>query len=98
MADLLQVEALIANHINAVIEHERLFNLEDWGLASKEDVRAALNPIDDALVALCAAQPSDAVAAGRRAKYLNAKAPDAIYGNSALIASVVAALVGEVCP
>jgi hypothetical protein len=94
MADLREIEALIAAHINAVAEHERLFNLEDWGLAPKEDVSAALAAIDDALVAICAARPADAVAGGRRAKYINDKAAEAIYGDTGLTEAVIAALVG----
>jgi hypothetical protein len=94
MADLSEIEALIAAHINAVAEHERLFNLEDWGLAPKEDVSAALTPIDDALVAICAARPADAAAEARRTKYINDKVAEAIYGDTGLTEAVIAALVG----
>lgn len=94
MADLHAIETLIASHINAVAELDRVFYLEDWGLASKEDVNAKLDPVNAALLALCAAQPSDAVAAGRRAEYLNSKVPEAIDGCKGLTVAVIAALVG----
>lgn len=94
MADLREIETLIANHINAVAEHDRLFTLEDWGLASQKDVSASLEPIDAALVALCAARPDDAAAEARRAAYLKAKVPEAIYCERTLTEAVIAALVG----
>lgn len=94
MADLHEIEGLIAAHINASAEHDRLFDLEDWGLASKEELNAALAPVDAALVALCAAQPGDAAATSRRAKYLNSKVPEAIHSERTLAAAVIAALVG----
>ncbi len=94
MADLLQVETLIAAHINAVAEYNRLFDLEEWGLASKEDLHAAAEPVDAALIDLCAARPSDAAADARRAKYLNVKVTEAIYGDTDLTNAVIAALVG----
>lgn len=94
MADLREIETLIANHINATAERDRLFYLEDWGLASKEDLNATLGPVDAALIALCAAQPDDAVAASRRAKYLNSKVPQALYCERTLTVAVIAALVG----
>lgn len=94
MADLQQIEKMIANHINAVIEHERLFNLHDWGLALDADVAAALAPIDDALVTLCATRPGDASAGSRRAEYLNANVPQAIYCDRTRAEAIIAALVG----
>lgn len=94
MADLLQVESLIAAHINAVADQNRLFELGDWGLASKEDIRAAAEPVDAALIDLCAARPSDAAADARRAEYLNVKVPEAVYGDTDLANAVIAALVG----
>jgi hypothetical protein len=96
MADLLQVEALIAAHINAKAEHDRLFALNDQGLASNQAVSDALGPLDDALIALCAARPVEAAACSRRAEYLNATVPDAIDCNMGLTKAVISALVGGV--
>jgi hypothetical protein len=94
MADLREIEALIAAHINATADRDRLLDLQDWGLASKEDANATQSPFDAALIALCAAQPGDAAAAGRRAKYLNDRVPEAIYCARRLTVAVIAALVG----
>lgn len=94
MADLREIEKLITDHIKAVVNHELMFNLNDWGLASDKETSAALDSIDVSLIALCAAQPSDDAAAARRSEYLNAKVPDAIYDNKAMAKEVVAALVG----
>ena len=96
MSDLREIETLIANHINAVCGHERLFTLEDWGLPTKEEVSATIELIDAALVALCAARPDDAAAVARRAACLKAKVPGAIYGERCLTEAVIAALVGGV--
>ncbi|PWJ73856.1 hypothetical protein C7441_12540 [Pseudaminobacter salicylatoxidans] len=94
MADLREIETLISNHINAAAERDRLFHLQDWGLASKEDMNATLGPVDAALIALCAAQPSDSEASSRRARYLNGHVPEAIDGSRGLTVAVIAALVG----
>jgi hypothetical protein len=94
MADLREIETLIEAHINAKAEHDRLFALNDQDLAPQQAVSDALEPLDAALIAICAARPSDKDAAARRSEYLNAKAWDSIDCCEGLGKEVIAALVG----
>ena len=95
MADLREIETLIVRHIEAIAEHNRLFALNDQGLAPDRAVSDALGPIDDALIALCAVRPSRQDAADRRAEYLNNEIWDAIDSCEGLGKAVIAALVGS---
>lgn len=82
------VEMLVADHINALAEHDRLFQLGDWGLVPEDEVRAALGPLNDALIALCAARPTDPPQIELRRAYLNAVLPEAVDGSAELAKSI----------
>ena len=90
------IQQLIANHINAQAEHDRLFSLEDWKLNPFDRVSAALGPLDDALIAICAARPTDDAERELRSAYLDAlKIPSLVDGTPALEDTVYAALNGD---
>ncbi|MBY3119947.1 hypothetical protein [Rhizobium laguerreae] len=82
------IEDLVANHIGAIADHERLFHLSDWGLVSDGAAGEALGAINDALIALCVARPSDRPQIELRRAYLNAVLPEAVDGCAALSKSV----------
>lgn len=84
---------LIAGHILAKAEHDKLFELSDHGLADEAEVTATLDPLDDALIAICAARPADRGEQAFRAKYLRAVLPNAIASAPELAGEIVEALV-----
>ncbi|RWO95097.1 hypothetical protein [Mesorhizobium sp.] len=89
------MSSLIAAHINATAEHERLFRLQDWHLVAQTIETAALDPLDDVLVALCAARPTTPREQWLRQKYLaSLKIADKINGCRGLTESVLEALIG----
>lgn len=93
MSELPNVRRLIAAHINAIAEHDRLFNLNDWKLVDDATVCEALRPIDDALVAICAARPAETCDIELRQSYIADHAAKAIDGCPELIQRVIVALV-----
>lgn len=64
------VATLIEAHINAVAEHNRLFNLADWKIIPQSEPQAALLRIDETLIALCAQHPATPAEAKLRFDYL----------------------------
>jgi hypothetical protein len=74
------VPDLIAAHRAAIAEHDRVFELADWGKATQDEVAATLDMIDDALLALCAARPRSAGDQAKRAKHLERHLPDELEG------------------
>ncbi|CDN92509.1 hypothetical protein [Agrobacterium tumefaciens] len=89
------VRELVAEHIGAIANHERLFQLNDWGLVEQDEVRMALGPVDEILIEICAARPSEASEIELRRAYLRNVLPDAIYDNKALTEEVVVAFIGR---
>lgn len=61
---------MIAAHIEAVAEHNRLFDLADWKIVPQSEPQAALLRIDNALIALCAERPATPAEAQLRFDYL----------------------------
>lgn len=95
MTDLSPVQQLIADHINAAAEQSRLFNLEDWKLIDGDEETAAIEPMDDALVAICSARPVTDEEKALRQHYLRSiNVPDRIVGCHDLTKRVVDALIG----
>lgn len=87
------VPALIAIHIRAQAEHDRLFNLSDWGMADHDEVQEAVAAIDRALIAICAARPSSPEDAKLRREYLIDRLPSALEGCPGLTKAGLAALI-----
>lgn len=69
------VATLIEAHISAKAEHDRLFDLNDWGLSTQKAVNEAVDEIDRTLVAICAARPSYPAEAQLRRHYLLTRLP-----------------------
>lgn len=96
MVDLSPTQKLIADHINARAEHDRLFNLEDWKLVDSKVESEALDAADDALVALCAGRPETEEDRELWSKYLaSIDIPQKIDGCRDLTGRVIAALIGD---
>ena len=96
MADLSPVQQLIADHINARAEHDRLFNLEDWKLVDGKVESEALDAADDALVALCAGRPETEEDRKLWIRYLSSiDIPQKIDGCRDLTGRVIAVLIGD---
>ncbi|RUW26344.1 MULTISPECIES: hypothetical protein [unclassified Mesorhizobium] len=84
----------IAMHIHASAEARKQCDLEDWKLISQKAEFDAMDAMDDALVALCAAQPKWEVDRVVWQKYLLAiDLPAKIDGQAGLTARVLKALI-----
>lgn len=84
----------IAMHIHAAAEARRQCELEDWKLIPAKSEFAALEAMDDALVALCAAHPKWEADRQVWQKYLLAiDLPSKIDGQAKLTARVLKALI-----
>lgn len=94
MTDLSPIQILIQNHINAQAEHSRLFDLNDWGLVDGDTETAALDPLDDALIAICGAHPTTSADAELRRRYLVANLIKRLEGCPDLTGRAVKALIG----
>ena len=93
MADL---SKMIAHHINARSELERVIRLEDWKLGDQMAVHAAAQAVDDAVVALCAARPQTESDRQLRQEYLHEiNLPVTVEGCRRLTERVIAALLAE---
>ncbi|MBW8285053.1 MAG: hypothetical protein K0M55_15790 [Rhizobium sp.] len=87
------VDKLVADHINAMAEHERRFQLREHGLTGQEDVRAALKPIEDSLVAICGARPQTTAEAELKCSYLRDHLAEAAHENAELLNAAIGALI-----
>jgi hypothetical protein len=96
MADLSQTQHLIAAHITAETDHERLFHLEDWGLVDEAAVFDAIVPVEDALIAICRARPTEQADIDLRRRYLTDHLAEAIYADRARAQRVIVALIDDV--
>lgn len=84
----------IANHIHATAEAQRQCELQDWKLIPKGSEFPAVDAMDDALVALCAAHPKWEADRVLWQKYLLAiNLPAKIDGQSRLTERVLKALI-----
>lgn len=92
---LSSMQELIAAHVNALAEHNRLFALSDWGLVGDEAACDALDPLDDALVAICRARPLERADHELRERYLAGVLPDAMDSNRTVTELLCAALICE---
>lgn len=88
--------SLIAAHIAARHEHDRIFDLSDWGMAPEEDATKAADAIDDALLAICRARPKSAEDATMRRKYILDYALEAVQGRPHFTLEVIEALLDSV--
>lgn len=95
MADLSRTQHLIAAHITAEAGHERLFHLQDWGLVDEAAVFDAINPVDDALVAICRDRPTEQTDIDLRHDYLTNHLADAIYADKTLAQRAIIALIDD---
>lgn len=93
MAELTPIGQLIADHINACADHERMFRLNDYDLAEDAAVDAACQQIDAALLALCRARPTT-LKDQLRFEYLSPRLVEATDGSRGLIKTVFDALLG----
>ncbi|MBY5797773.1 hypothetical protein [Rhizobium leguminosarum] len=89
---LLPIDALVTAHITAVTNHERIFKLEDWGLVESERVSGSIRLIDNAMLALCTARPTEAPQIALRRSYLISTLPDYVDGSNARANAVFEAL------
>jgi hypothetical protein len=95
MTDLSPTMQAIANHIHACAEARRQGELEDWKLIPKGAEFLSYDAMDDALVAVCAARPTDGGDLAIWQKYLRSiEIPAKIDGCADLSKRVVAALIG----
>ncbi|NML73069.1 hypothetical protein HHL25_02910 [Rhizobium sp. S-51] len=88
-----RVEQLVADHINAVTEHYRRFQLRGRGLAGQEEVNAALKNVEQTLVALCAARADTPADAELKAGYLRDNLAEAACENTDLLNAAIGALI-----
>jgi len=86
------IDSLVANHISALAEHDRLFQLSDWALVENSVVSAAVPPIDHALIAICKARPSSEPEYRLRRSYLISVLPDYLEDSKARANYVLEAL------
>lgn len=95
MADLSPAMQAIAEHIHASAEARRQGELEEWKLIPKGSEFTSYDAMDNALVAVCAARPSDSADLAIWQKYLRSiEIPAKIDGCDELSKRVVAALIG----
>lgn len=94
MTDLSPTMQAIANHIHASAEARKQCELEDWKLIPTHSEYPAMDAMDDALVALCAAHPKWEVDRQIWQKYLLAiDLPAKIDGQAELTKRVLTALI-----
>jgi hypothetical protein len=85
----------IAEHIHASAEARRQGELEDWKLIPKGSEFPCYDAMDDALVAVCAARPTDNADLAIWQKYMRSiEVAAKIDGCADLSQRVVAALIG----
>lgn len=87
------IQELIKQDINARAEHSRLFELHDWGLVGGDTLTAALDSMDTALIALCAARPATPADADLRKEYLTKILVDRLDGCRELLKEAMTALI-----
>lgn len=90
------IRQLVAAHIDAVANHDRIFSLSDWKVIDRDEMHDALKPVDDALIALCAGRPSTQEEAKLKQLYLDAELHRAVYNNEGLTKRAIDALLNAV--
>lgn len=91
LTDLQEVESLIRSFEDAIAYHDKIFG-ED---APQPECEAALGPMSDALIAICAARPISLEGRQRRREYLSERLFEETDGCPGLIKAVYAALLAE---
>lgn len=88
-----RVEQLVIDHINAVAEHERRFQLRGHGLADRDEVNSALKVVEDTLVAVCGARAETLAEAELKTAYLRDNLAEAACENADLLNAAIGALI-----
>jgi hypothetical protein len=89
------MQRLVAAHIAADAEYERLAGLNDWGMLDEASLRDATDPIDEALLAICRARPSDPADIDLRKSYLADNLRRSIEGCKDLTQRAIVALIDD---
>lgn len=90
LSSLEEIVQLIGDHQIALAEHDRLSTLNDYGRGvSDAEVSAALDPIDNALEALCSARPATPEAASARKSHLSTVLVGALEGRPEMTQIVI---------
>ena len=90
-SELHKVETLIKGYEDAIAHHDKLFA----GDGTDAECAAALGPISEGLIAICAARPSSDEGRQRRREYLSARLFIDTDGCAGLIKAVFEALLDE---
>lgn len=91
LTDLQNVDALIKAYEDAIAHHNKIFE-ED---APQAECAAALDPANDALIAICAARPATPEGRRRRREYLSERLFEDTDGCADLIKAAFAALLED---
>ncbi|PZU18944.1 MAG: hypothetical protein DI589_22955 [Shinella sp.] len=86
------ISQLVAAHIEASTNHNRAFDLIGWKVAKEGEFGNTIAPIDDAIIALCAARPSTLEEATLKREYLKQELYPVLDGNEGMTKRVVEAL------
>ena len=86
------IQQLVTAHIEVTARHNRAFDLIGWKIAKEEEFGNTIDPIDDAIIALCAARPSTTEEATLKREYLKQELYPVLDGNEGMTKRVVEAL------
>lgn len=95
MSQVEEISRMIELHKATIEAHNVLFEQNDHGKVDDKVVSAALGPIDDALIALCATKPTAPDASRIRREYLSQVLVADTYCNSGMAQAVFDAFLAD---